>query len=75
MSKHIHILSPSGAINPTLIDGTIARLRAWGFNVSVGTHAREQWGRFAATDSQRIDNLLNALQDPTIDIILCARGG
>ena len=75
MSKHIHILSPSGAINPTLIDGTIARLRTWGFNVSVGTHAREQWGRFAATDNQRIDNLLNALQDPTIDIILCARGG
>ena len=75
MPKHIHIISPSGAINPVLIDQTITRLRAWGYNVSVGVHACEQWGRFAATDSQRIDDLLYALQDPSIDIILCARGG
>ena len=75
MCQHIHIISPSGAIDPILIDQTITRLRAWGYNVSVSAHARERWGRFAATDNQRIDDLLYALQDPSIDIILCARGG
>lgn len=75
MSKHIHIISPSGAIDPILIEQTATRLRAWGYNVSVGAHAREQWGRFAATDIERVADCKQALQDPSIDIILCARGG
>ncbi len=75
MSKHIHIISPSGAIDPILIEQTTTRLRAWGYNVSVGVHAREQWGRFAATDIERVADCKQALQDPSIDIILCARGG
>lgn len=75
MSKHIHIISPSGAIDPILIEQTTTRLRAWGYNVSVGAHACEQWGRFAATDIERVADCKQALQDPSIDIILCARGG
>lgn len=73
--KHIHILSPSGAIDPSYIDGAAARLRSWGFRVSEGKHARGSWGRFSGTDEERLDDLTHALQDPTIDYILCARGG
>lgn len=73
--KHIHILSPSGAIDPSYIDGAAARLRSWGYRVSEGKHARGSWGRFSGTDEERLADLTHALQDPTIDYILCARGG
>ena len=75
MKKHIRIVSPSGAIDPTYIDGAAARLRAWGFAVSEGVHARGRYGRFAGTDAERLSDLNEALRDEQVDIILCARGG
>ena len=73
--KHIRIISPSGVIDPTYIDQATSRLRAWGYKVSDGAHARERWGRFAGTDEQRASDLNAALEDPTVDFILCSRGG
>ena len=73
--KHIRIISPSGAIDTTYIDGASARLRAWGYKVSEGAHARDTWGRFAGTDEDRLTDLIEALQDPSVDVILCSRGG
>ncbi len=73
--KHIRIISPSGAIDPSYIDGAVARLHAWGYEVTEGTHAREVWGRFAGTDDNRLADIIEALHDPTVDFILCARGG
>ena len=75
MIKHIRIVSPSGAINPAYIDGACARLRAWGFEVSVGAHARDSWGRFAGKDEDRLADLVEALYDEKVDAILCSRGG
>ena len=72
---HIRIISPSGAIDPSYIDGSIARLHAWGYIVSEGAHARDTWGRFAGRDEDRLSDLVTALQDPSVDVILCARGG
>ncbi len=73
--KHIRIISPSGFIDPTYIDQATSRLRAWGYKVSEGAYARERWGRFAGTDEQRASDLNAALEDPTVDFILCSRGG
>lgn len=73
--KHIRIISPSGAIDPAYIDGACARLRAWGYKVSVGTHARDTWGRFAGKDEDRLADIAEALNDPDVDLILCSRGG
>ena len=73
--KQIRIISPSGVIDPVYIDGASVRLRAWGFAVSEGKHARSRWGRFAGTDEERLSDLIEAINDPTVDIILCARGG
>ena len=75
MSKHIRIISPSGIIDPALIDGATARLRAWGYKVSEGAHTRDVWKRFAGTDEDRLADIIEALQDPEVDFILCARGG
>ena len=72
---HIRIISPSGVIDPSYIDGAITRLRTWGYIVSEGAHARDTWGRFAGKDEDRLADLITALQDPSVDAILCARGG
>ena len=73
--KHIRIISPSGVIDPAYIDGAKERLRAWGFAVSEGAHARDSFGRFAGTDEDRLADLYDALSDPQVDLILCSRGG
>ena len=75
MIKHIRIVSPSGVIDPSYIDGASERLRRWGFEVSEGLHARDSFGRFAGTDDARLADMAEALNDPTLDLILCARGG
>lgn len=72
---HIRIISPSGAIDPLYIDQAVARLRAWGFKVSEGAHARDAWGRFAGTDDDRLADLAEAMADPEVDLVLCSRGG
>ena len=43
--------------------------------VSEGRHARDTWGRFAGTDEDRLADIIEALNDPSVDIILCSRGG
>lgn len=75
MISHIRIVSPSGAIDPSYIDGAVALLRRWGFRVTEGPHARGEYGRFAGTDEERLADLSEALDDPTVDAVLCARGG
>lgn len=72
---HIRIISPSGAIDPIYIDQASERLRAWGFEVSEGAFARNRWGRFAGTDEERLQDLIDACEDKTVDFILCSRGG
>ena len=71
----IRIVSPSGPIDPALIDAAKRRLEAWGHCVTEGRFTRTSWGRFAATDEQRISDLNDAFADPEVDAILCARGG
>lgn len=73
--KHIRIISPSGVIDPTYIDQASARISTWGYRVTEGAHARDQWGRFAGKDQDRLADLVEALRDPEVDFILCSRGG
>ena len=73
--KHIRIISPASAIDAQWINHAKVRLEQWGFSVSVGEHAYGNIGRFSATDEQRVADLNKALADPTVDIILCSRGG
>ena len=72
---NIRIISPSGAIAPQHIDAAKQRLTSWGHVVTEGRYTRGSWGRFAATDEQRISDLNEAFADPSVDAILCARGG
>jgi len=72
---NIQIISPSGFIEPKYIDGAKRVLASWNFTPSEGKFAREQYGRFAGTEQQRIHDLQSALDNPNVDAILCSRGG
>lgn len=71
----IKVISPSGFIDPNLVDKAVAVLESWGCAVSVGAFAKAVYGRFAGTDLQRLSDLQTALDDPHIDMVLCSRGG
>lgn len=52
------------------------RLRKQKFDVEVLPHAKgPQCGTYAASDADRLADLTAALTDPSVDAILCARGG
>ena len=73
--KHIRIISPASAIDAQWINRAKARLELWGFVVSVSENAYGNIGRFSAVDDLRVADLNEAFADPTVDIILCSRGG
>lgn len=72
---HIRIITPSGAIDPCLIEGARKRLESWGYQVSEGRYARARKGRFCGTIEERLSDIHEALNDTSVDAVLCARGG
>lgn len=71
----VAVVSPSGALDPDLIDEACEALRKWRLVPVVGEFAKGKYGRFAGTDQQRLQDLQWAMDDPTISAILCGRGG
>lgn len=71
----IHIVSPSGCIQPGFIDGATKLLSSWGLKVTEGKYVRTEYGRFAGTIDERVADLQQALDNPNIKAILCSRGG
>lgn len=71
----IRIVSPSGIVQGEYIDGAVSALENWGYNVTVGSNAKNEFGRFAGTDADRLSDLQAALDDKNVKVILCSRGG
>ena len=71
----IAIVATAKKINPSEVEFAISTLKNWGFKVKLGEHLYNEHHQFAGTDEQRLNDFQNALDDPSIDAILCARGG
>lgn len=69
------IISPSGNTDPSFIDGAASVLKSWGLDVIESTYARGVYGRFCGTIEQRLCDLQQAMDDPSIQLIFCSRGG
>jgi muramoyltetrapeptide carboxypeptidase len=74
-SATIGVFAPSGSTEPGRLDEGIARLEAMGHRVVVAGQARRQWRYFAGTDAERLEGFHRLLEDPSIDLMLVARGG
>lgn len=72
----IAIVSPASVVNPDYIAGAADFMQAEGFQPMVMSHAAgPAEGSFAASANERAADLCDALRDPSIRAILCARGG
>lgn len=74
----IGICSPAGPSDPGAIPKAVAALERRGFRVVVAPHAQAHHPRYAylaGSVQQRVSDLNGLLQDPSIDLILAARGG
>jgi len=72
----IAIISPATTVKEEYIDGAVRLLREEGFDPVVSPHAKgPECGSFASSEESRLSDLREALHDPAVKAILCARGG
>ncbi|MGW6914621.1 S66 peptidase family protein [Kitasatospora sp. NPDC054939] len=74
----IAVVAPSSPIDPQRLTDGCAILRSWGLEVTVGPHVLDvhpTLAHLAGTDADRAADLQNAWLDPTVDAVICARGG
>jgi muramoyltetrapeptide carboxypeptidase len=75
MSKKIHITAPAKVIDKACIDFAVDFFEKNGFEVSLAKHVLGQHNYFSGTDAERLADFQAALDDDSLDFILCARGG
>lgn len=73
----IRIIAPASAPDMNHLSKGIAKLRNWGYKVSLGKNIRKlvQRNSLAAPDIDRAEELLNAFEDDSVKAVFCARGG
>ena len=71
----IRIVSPAKSIEKEHIDFAIKFLEGHNFDVETSDNCLGEYHYFSGTDSERIADFQNALDDESLDVILCARGG
>jgi len=71
----IAIVSPAKAIEKEYVDFAVGFFEQQGYEVVVGKNCLNQYHYFAGTDEQRLSDFQEALDNPEIKAIICARGG
>lgn len=73
----VAIVAPSGILKNRQgeVQQAVDLLKSWGLHAVVGKHVFSQANHFAGTDNERCEDFQNAMDDPTISAIWCARGG
>ncbi len=71
----ITIISPARSITFEEVHPSIRLFQKWGLEVILGTHVFDRCNQFAGTDERRLLDLQQALDDPAISAVICARGG
>ncbi len=69
------LVSPAGTIDENVLFWPMELLENWGLKPILSMNSRSRWGRFAGKDEMRRNTFQEALDDPEIRAIFCARGG
>lgn len=69
------ILSPSGCVEQNFIYGAITVLKSWDLDVHISRFAEGKHGRYGGTVDQRLSDLQEAMDDRSVKLIFCSRGG
>jgi len=71
----VRIVSPAKSIEKEHIDFSVKFLKEHDFEVEVSTNCLGADHYFSGTDEERLIDFQSALDDDSVDVILCARGG
>lgn len=74
----VAVVAPSGPVPEERLEAGLDILRGWDLDPVVGPHVLDRHPEFAylaGTDADRAADFQTAWCDPTIDAVLCARGG
>jgi len=73
----VAIVAPSGILKNRIeeVQRATSLLESWGLNVIIGKNVFKGANHFAGTDAERCEDMQNAMDDPKISAIWCARGG
>ncbi|MBC8023661.1 MAG: LD-carboxypeptidase, partial [Burkholderiales bacterium] len=71
----IGVCALSGRVDEAAVASGAAYLRELGHNVVVAEETTHAWRYFAGTDEERLQGFHRLLDDPSIDLIMFARGG
>src|SRR5690349_11297550 len=71
----IGVCAPSGRADEDSLDRAIAHLEELGHHVVVSPETLHAWRYFAGTDEERLRGLHALVDDPSIDLVIPARGG
>ncbi|MEU6506096.1 LD-carboxypeptidase [Streptomyces sp. NPDC046942] len=74
----VAVVATSGPVPEERLQAGLDVLRGWDLDPVVAPHVLDRHGEFgylAGTDADRAADLQNAWCDPTVDAVLCARGG
>jgi muramoyltetrapeptide carboxypeptidase len=71
----VAVIAPAGRISEGSLESMTACMERWGLQVLPGKHVYAQYHQFAGTDAQRAADLQEAVSNPEIKAVICARGG
>lgn len=71
----VAIIAPAGKLKANDLDSAISEIEGWGLEVQLGANVFKHNGHFSGTDAERLSDLQNAINDPSIVAIISARGG
>ncbi|MEI8059739.1 MAG: LD-carboxypeptidase [Ferruginibacter sp.] len=71
----IGITCPAGFITQKDIEPAIIKMNQWGFEIKIGTTIGKQDFTFGGTDTERLLDFQDMLDDNNVKAIMCARGG
>lgn len=71
----IGIVSPSSPVKKNSLLNGIDNFKKLGFNIKLGKHVYDKYGYLSGKDADRAKDLMDMFLDPSVNLILCSRGG
>jgi len=71
----VAIVSPSFCIDESKLAEAVTFLESWRLKVRIGKNASKQSGPFAGSDTERLSDLQEMIDDPAVKAVICSRGG
>lgn len=71
----IGIISTARKISRDEVLPAIKIFEKWELKVELGKNLFKEYKQFAGTDAERLEDIQNMIDDPSVNAIICARGG